>query len=55
MKSTNRLTEWLRRVYSRLQLFEVYLATYLLLLAAIVLCIVPVVRRASASMRETCV
>ncbi|MDD7413918.1 MAG: helix-turn-helix transcriptional regulator [Eubacteriales bacterium] len=54
MKSTNRLTEWLRRVYSRLQLFEVYLATYLLLLAATVLCIVPVVRRASASMRETC-
>ena len=54
MKSTNLLTEWLRRVYSRLQLFEVYLATYLLLLAATVLCIVPVVRRASASMRETC-
>lgn len=54
MKSTNRLTLWLRRMYSRVQLFKVYLATYLLLLAAIVLCIVPVVRRASANMRETC-
>lgn len=54
MKSTNRMTQWLRRMYSRVQLFKVYLATYLLLLAAIVLCIVPVVRRASANMRETC-
>lgn len=54
MQTGHRLSAWLKRIYSRLKLFELYLFTYLLLLAAVLLCIMPITRRAEKNMRDTC-